>query len=343
MQLSSAAQVWREFKGSSQSHVTKRLARGHIHQTYVIESEGRSIAILQKLNRHVFPDPESLIANANLIEPYLRSSLGDLIALRIHARSGHPCYIDAEGEYWRSYHYVGKSRNLNSPESEAQCYSAGQAFGRFQASLRDLGENDLRICIEGFQDFAVVSRGFVSAIQSDVRGRLAGSRQVARSLDALKEQAPPLSGPSGVVHGDGKFNNLLIDQSEDRVVAVLDLDTVMWHRRALDFGDLVRAGAVKGAEHDEQAELDLGRVRAFAAGFRAGAGDLVPETDKLVDALLHVTCMLSLRFYTDHLNGDEYFGVEAPGDNLLRAKGQSALFAQLLRRRDELHGAIDSE
>ena len=69
----------------------------------------------------------------------------------------------------------------------------------------------------------------------------------------------------------------------------------------------------------------------------------MPETDELVDALLHVTCMLSLRFYTDHLNGDEYFGVEAPGDNLLRAKGQSALFAQLLRRRDELHGAIDSE
>ena len=343
MQVSSAAQVWREFKGSSQAHVAKRLARGHIHQTYVIESEGRSIAILQKMNRRVFPDPESLIANANLIEPYLKSSLGDLIASRIHARSGRPCYIDAEGEYWRAFGYVGKSRNLDSPESESQCYSAAQAFGRFQAALRDLGNNDLRICIEGFQDFVRVSRNFASAIQSDVRGRLAGSAHVANSLDALKDQAPALSGPSGVVHGDGKFNNLLIDQREDRVVAVLDLDTVMWHRRALDFGDLVRAGAVKGAEHDEQAELDLGRVRAFAAGFRAGAGDLVPNTNQLLDALLHVTCMLSLRFYTDHLNGDEYFGVQAPGDNLARAKGQSALFAQLLRRRDELQDAIDSE
>ena len=343
MQASSPAQAWREFNGSSQSHVTKRLARGHIHQTYVIEFDGRSIAILQRLNQHVFRDPEALIANANLIEPYLKSSLGDLIAPRIHARSGHPCYIDPEGEYWRAFEYVGRSRNLNSPESESQCFFAGQAFGRFQAALRDLGGKDLRICIEGFQDFGVVSRSFSSAIQSDLHGRLTGSGLVANRLDALKDQAPPLSGPSGVVHGDGKFNNLLIDQSEDRVVAVLDLDTVMWHRRALDFGDLVRAGAVRGAEHDEQADLDLGRVRAFAAGFRAGAEDLVPEADQLADALLHVTCMLSLRFYTDHLNGDQYFAVEAPGDNLARAKGQSALFAQLLRRRDELRGAIDSE
>ncbi len=343
MQTSSAAQVWREFMGSGQAHVTKRLARGHIHQTYVIESEGRSIAILQRLNRHVFPDPEGLIANADRIEPYLKASLGDLIAPRIQARSGRPCYIDAQGEYWRAFEYVARSRNLNSPKSESQCYSAGQAFGLFQTALRSLGENDVRICIDGFQDFAVVSRRFVSAIQSDVRGRLADSRHIASRLDALQDQAPPLSGPSGVVHGDGKFNNLLIDQSEDRVVAVLDLDTVMWHRRALDFGDLVRAGAVRGAEQDEQAELDLGRVRAFAAGFRAGAGDLLPKTGQLVDALLHVTCMLSLRFYTDHLNGDEYFRVQAPGDNLQRAKGQSALFRQLLRRRDELRDAIDSE
>ena len=339
MQTSSAKDVWLEFKGSRRAHQIQRLSLGHIHQTYVIESKGRSFAILQRMNRQVFRDPEALISNANLIEPHLQASLAGLIAPRIHTRTGHPCCIDAQGDYWRAYLYVGHSRSLNTPESESQCYSAGKAFGRFQAALRNLRADDLRPCIEGFQDFGVVSRDFESSIHSDVRGRLVDSRHFANRLDSLKDQAPPLCGPFGVVHGDGKFNNLLFAQDEDRVVAVLDLDTVMWHRRALDFGDLVRAGAVRGAEHDEQAELDLGRVRAFAAGFRAGMGDLVLETGQLVGAIMHVTCMLALRFYTDHLNGDQYFRVETPTDNLARAKGQCALFEQLLRRRDELHEA----
>lgn len=343
MQASSAAEVWLKFKGGSQAHTARKQLRGHIHQTYEIHSAGRPIAILQRLNRKVFAHPEFLIANANLVEPHLKASLSDLIAPRLLTRTGGHCHIDADGAYWRAFEYVGHSRNLNSPESESQCYSAGRAFGRFQRSLQDLGENDLQVCIQGFQDFGVVSRDFVAAIQSDGRGRLADSRGIANSLGALKRQAPPLSGAFGVVHGDGKFNNLLFDQHEDRVVALLDLDTVMWHRRALDFGDLVRAGAVRGAEHDEQAELDLDRVRAFAAGFRAGAADLSPETGQLMDALLHVTCMLALRFYADYLNGDAYFRVEAPADNLARAKGQRALFVQLLKRRDEIHRAIDRE
>lgn len=341
LHASSAAAVWQEFEGGRETHQVKRLTRGHIHQTYLIESEGSPLAVLQRLNRHVFREPEALIANADLLERHLDASLGDLIARRVHSRSGDAYCIDAQGEYWRAYVYVGQSRNLDAPESESQCYAAGRAFGRFQAALRALRRDDLRICIEGFQDFQIVSRGFASAMCADLRGRLGDSRHLAIRLDALKDQVPPLSGPSGVVHGDGKFNNLLFDQREDRVVAVLDLDTVMWHRRALDYGDLVRAGAVMGDEQDEQAELVIARVQAFAAGFRAGAGDLAPETGQLVDALLHVTCMLSLRFYADHLNGDEYFTVRAPGDNLARAKGQCALLTQLLRRRDEIYGAIE--
>ncbi len=340
MQTLSAAQVWREFEGSSEAHRTKSLPRGHIHQTYVIESEGSSHAILQRLNKQVFRDPETLIANAGRIEPHLKTS--HLMAPRIFTRSGHPCHVDSQGEYWRAFQYVRPSRSLTLPESEAQCYSAGQAFGQFQSALRDLRAQDLRICIEGFQDFGVVSRGFASAIESDACDRVSHSRRFADRLAALKDQAPSLSGPSGVVHGDGKFNNLLFHQDTDRVIALLDLDTVMWHRRALDFGDLVRAGAVRGGEQDEQAELELTWVRAFATGFRVGAGDLVPESGQLMDALLHVTCMLSLRFYADHLNGDEYFRVETPGENLARAKGQCALLEQLLSRRTEVQRAIEA-
>jgi len=39
--------------------------------------------------------------------------------------------------------------------------------------------------------------------------------------------------------------------------------------------------------------------------------------------------MQALRFLTDHLNGDIYYRVDHPGQNLERASNQSALLMQL--------------
>ena len=328
--------VWEAFAGSGESHRLRRFTRGHIHETYLVEEGGVPFAILQKINRSVFERPEALIANAELIEPFVREQ----IAARMVTRDGRPCHVDAEGGYWRAYEYLGSSRNLDLPESVAQCFAAGKAFGDFQAALRDIAPERLQTSIKGFQDLRVAAGNFDLAVERDVQGRLGNSRQLANELRSQKGQAPPLSGPSGVVHGDCKFNNLLFDAAEDRVLAVLDLDTVMWHRRALDVGDLVRASAVLGREDDVNAELDLERVSAFAAGFQAGAGSLTPDTQALLDAILHVTLMLTLRFYADHLEGDVYFQVGEPGDNLRRAEGQWALFKQSVRRQGEILKAL---
>ena len=333
---SDASHAWHAFEGSAESHRLTRLERGHIHETFVVESGDGPVAILQKVSRRVFKEPSALIANAGLIEPFVR----ERVAARIFARDGSPCVIDATRSYWRAFEYLGPNRNMDLPESATQCFAAGEAFGGFQAALEDLSANQLQVTIEGFQNFEVVVKRFDLALSSDACGRLASSQDLANTLLAQKGQAPALSGPFGVVHGDCKFNNLLFDATGTRVIAVLDLDTVMWHRRALDFGDLVRAGAVLGGEDDINAEVDLERVSAFAAGFRAGIGALVPDSRALLDALLHVTFMLALRFYTDHLNGDVYFQVEATGDNLRRAQGQWALARQLTRRRMDLLRAL---
>ncbi|MCY4277258.1 MAG: phosphotransferase [Gammaproteobacteria bacterium] len=312
------------------------MRRGHIHDTFLVESQDMPIAVMQRVNRTVFRDPQALITNAEAVEPFVR----DRVAARIPARAGKACVIDEAGDYWRAFAHLGPSLNLDLPQSTAQCFAAGEAFGGFQAALANLSPEQLCICIDGFQDFAVAASRFELAIKSDACGRLSSSVDFADALVTRKGQAPMLSGPFGIVHGDCKFNNVQFDASGERVIAVLDLDTVMWHRRALDFGDLVRAGAVLGAEDDTEAEIDLARVSAFAAGFRTGAGALAPERQALFDALLHVTLMLTLRFYGDHLNGDVYFQVEAPGDNLRRACGQWALFEQAACRRKEVLRAL---
>lgn len=334
--------AWMAFQGSRDGDLVARLPLGHIHHTYLVSSGTEPVAILQKLNKDVFREPEALIANANLIEPHLTTNIGSLVATRIYTREQGPCLIDPLGDYWRAFEYFQRSRNLESPECESQCFSAGEAIGLFQRALVGVRKEALMPCIEGFQDLRAVERGFTRAWRTDTLGRAKESQPIARSIASLRKKVPPLSGAMGVVHGDGKFNNLLFDETEDKVVAILDLDTVMWHRRALDFGDLARAGSVLGSEEDCDAELHIGRVRAFAEGFRHAVGDLVPGTHSLADALLHVTYMLALRFYTDHLNGDLYFQIRESGDNLRRARGQFALFEQCLRRENEIRAAVAS-
>ena len=59
-----------------------------------------------------------------------------------------------------------------------------------------------------------------------------------------------------VTHNDTKPNNVLVDEANDRVVGVLDLDTIMSGSILYDFGDSIRYGANTGAED----EIDLSKI-----------------------------------------------------------------------------------
>ena len=50
----------------------------------------------------------------------------------------------------------------------------------------------------------------------------------------------------------------------------------------------------------------------------------------------HMALMNALRFATDHLEGDVYFRLFEPGQNLARARNQLALASAMLRAADEL-------
>jgi Ser/Thr protein kinase RdoA (MazF antagonist) len=118
-------------------------------------------------------------------------------------------------------------------------------------------------------------------------------------------------------------NNLLFEPHRSRVVAVIDLDTVMRGHWAWDFGDLARSAAAgpKG--------LSVPRYRAVVSGFLRGA-EVTADVEALVLAPRYVTVMLAARFLTDHLQGDRYFKVAARGDNLRRAGEQLRLLRTMV-------------
>ncbi len=137
-----------------------------------------------------------------------------------------------------------------------------------------------------------------------------------------------------MTHNDTKLNNVLLEPETFRPVCVIDLDTVMPGLSLYDFGDSIRAGASTAAED----ETDLGKVscdlqlfEAYTRGFLSQCGDRLTarERELLPFAARMMTLECGIRFLTDYLEGDTYFRIHRPGQNLDRCRTQFKLVADM--------------
>lgn len=150
--------------------------------------------------------------------------------------------------------------------------------------------------------------------------------------------------PERVVHGDPKLDNLLFDAEGRRALAMIDLDTVQPGLTLHDIGDCLRSCCNRRGEFTSEShvafDLDVCRplLRAYADQTREL---LVPaELALLFDAIRLIPFELGLRFLTDHLQGNRWFRVSAPGQNLAKARVQFALVTDIERKEGEIRAII---
>ena len=145
---------------------------------------------------------------------------------------------------------------------------------------------------------------------------------------ALFENVYPI--PRGVSYN----SYVLLDEKTGLARSVLDLDTVMPGLSAYDFGDAVRFGASSAAED----ETDLSKVflrldlyRAFLEGYLDACGHALTENEISVLPLgaKIITIELGMRFLKDYLDGDVYFKIDRPAQNLDRCRAQLRLAADM--------------
>lgn len=321
---------------------------GHINDTYLVDAmnkTGRDQYIFQRINRFVFRDPERLMANFEKITRHIRAKLehakgcdperGTLNLL--YARSGQCFYLSPEGDYWRAYRFVGEAHIINVATRPEQATEAGRAFGFFQKLLSDLEASSLHETIPFFHHTPRRFSRFKEVLSGDTCRRAAEARDaVAFALErepmttvitaALADGRLPLR----ITHNDTKINNILFDNRTGKAVCVIDLDTTMPGSSLYDFGDMVRT-TTSFAPEDERdlakVELEMDMFQALADGYLAEAGDFLTEEEigLLVFSGRLVTFTIGLRFLTDFLEGDAYFRVHRPGQNLDRARAQFGL------------------
>jgi hypothetical protein len=125
---------------------------------------------------------------------------------------------------------------------------------------------------------------------------------------------------------------------------VLDLDTVMPGLSLYDFGDSIRFGAATAAEDEKDLSkmtLDLHLFEVYTKGYLEAATAL---TDREVELLplgaFVITLELATRFMKDYLDGDLYFKTAYPAHNLVRARSQMKLAADMQAKFDEMNRIV---
>lgn len=339
---------------------------GHINQTYFVTHQDydrkKRTYVMQCMNRNVFPHLEELMENVIRVSEHMHARCNacpDADSVRsylhfIRTRSGANSLDSATLGFWRMYRFIDKATGKMLTTTEHEAYSAGEAFGKFQALLADIPAPRLHETIKNFHDTRRRYDVFEEAVAKDAVGRLEHCLDVVEGLRALKEAALVVQVaaeqgkiPERVVHNDAKLSNVLLDADDGHAVCVIDLDTCMPGLCHHDFGDLMRSICSSTDEDTDKPEETVVRHDMFTAlhaGYLAGAAGMLTDAEKdlLPESGIVLTLEVAVRFLSDYLSGDVYFGIKYPEHNLVRARAQLVLARKLIEALPELH-AIASE
>ncbi len=334
---------------------------GLIHETFLLETSGNGSPgkyILQRMNTQVFRKPEAVQDNLRRILDHLKRERkdrtpDDTVDLElINARDGNNYMTDALGNYWRCFRYIEGSYVLENVGNPDQAYEGARLFGHFAARLRNYNPRRLHITIPDFLNIETRLRQLMIARLADPLGRLKQAsgelgvilRHRMISRDYIRIQ---YALPERVTHNDTRISNILFNRETGKGLSITDLDTVMTGTLLTDFGDMVRTFTAEGGEEEKKPERircnpDL--FRGVFDGFMTGAGGIIAEVEKanLLKGAKLMAYMQAVRFLTDFLNGDVYYKVTYPDQNLDRTKNQLKLLDSLLEQENRFQGIIDN-
>ncbi len=332
---------------------------GHINDTYlsVFNQAGTVVRYIhQRINNHVFKEPEKLMQNIDRVTGFLTEQSrgrGDKDESRKHltllkGADGGSFVRDRDGGYWRTYLFIEGARTVEVLDGPALAETAARCFGRFQADLAAYSGPRLFETIKDFHNTPKRYERFLDVLKKDVLGRAASVKEEIAFAESMHERCSILENLKGrgvlcehITHNDCKLNNVMIDNETDEGLCVIDLDTVMPGIPHYDFGDMVRTftGRMDEDEQDlSKIQVHMDIFRALGRGYLAAAGDFLSkkEVEYLSEGGEIITFTIGLRFLTDFLEGDVYFKTHKPNHNRDRCRAQFALVRSIQEHLDQM-------
>lgn len=335
---------------------------GHINDTYLLryKKEDEVVkVIIQKMNTDIFKKPDEVMENILNVTSFLRKQIimnngnPDRETMTVYlTKNKKPYYEDKDGKCWRAFRFIEGATSYDEVKCDDDFYESGYSFGRFQYLLDKYPAQTLYETIPDFHNTKDRFQKFLTAVKEDVCDRakdvqdeitfVLNHEDVANVLgDMLENNEIPLR----VTHNDTKLNNIMIDDITHKGICVIDLDTVMPGLSVNDFGDLIRFGASTGAEDEKdlsKVECDLHLFEVCAKGYIEGCnGSLtLNEIKALPIGAKVMTFECGMRFLTDYLQGDTYFRIHYPGQNLDRCRTQFKLVSDYEKKWNKMNEIV---
>jgi Ser/Thr protein kinase RdoA (MazF antagonist) len=335
-------------------YVATPFGGGLINRTWKISCAQTPCYILQEINTTVFKQPGDIAANIHNLGDYLQQHApGYLFAGTLRTQSGKDLYIDKDNRYFRLFKFIPRSHSIDVVQTPEEAFEAARQFAQFTRLLSGFDCSRLKITIPHFHDLSLRYRQFMEALAT---GNTRRKLEAAELIDVLKAQEhlvqtyEAIKKDPGfctrVIHHDTKISNVLFDD-HDKGLCVIDLDTVMPGYFISDVGDMLRTYLSPASEEVKEMDAISVREEIFTAIARGYLGELTNEltaTEKkhFVYSGKYMIYMQALRFLTDHLNDDKYYGARYEGHNFMRAQNQAVLLQKFTDREQSFNHIIST-
>ncbi len=345
------------------------IGSGNVNDTYRVilrTTFSEEQYILQRINKVVFKDPPSVMANMKAVTDHAHRRIEEeadeadriwQLPRVISSIDGNDYVQDKDGNYWRALSMIASASNYEKVSQPEHAAEAGRVLGHFQRIISDFPIDQLADTLPGFH----IAPGYLANYDRNLdstgaKGRLEASSEARRLakfvenrrdfvnvLESAVERGELTPRP---IHGDPKITNVMIDKFTGKGTSIVDLDTVKPGLIHYDFGDVVRSSCNPAGEETTDLStvlLDLDLFEALVRGYMSEARDFLTEADKkyLYDSIRLITFELGLRFFADYLAGDVYFKVNHEGQNLNRARVQFALCESIEAREGKMRAILE--
>jgi Ser/Thr protein kinase RdoA (MazF antagonist) len=332
-----------EAYGLSEDQCTIRpFGTGLINHTWKV-SNGPDAYILQRINDAVFRQPHLIAENMDALAQYLRIHHPEyLFVTPVNTIDGRNLVGSSDG-YFRLAPFIAGSHTYDVVAATEQAYQAARQFGKFTRLLSGFPIDSLHLTLPDFHNLSLRYHQFEEALEKGDRTRITAAGHLIDTIGSFKDILYTfediLQNPGfrmRVTHHDTKISNVLFDEG-DTGLCVIDLDTVMPGYFISDLGDMMRTYLSPVSEEEKDMDRIVIREEYFRAIVRGYLSEMkdelsAAEMDHIVYAGKFMIYMQALRFLTDHLNNDRYYGARYEGHNYVRAVNQVTLLQRLTEK-----------
>lgn len=313
---------------------------GLINSTWKIAKDD-SFYILQRINHNIFKQPQYIADNIRNVTSYLHQHFpGYLFVAPVTTLSGEDMVIAGNQDYYRLFPFVQRSHTIDVVTTPQQAYEAAKQFGAFAKKLSGFDVSELAITLPDFHNLTLRYQQLELALKNGNHERLNIAKAVIDQVQHFKFIADEFEKIKKdpefkirVMHHDTKISNVLFDENY-KGLCVIDPDTIMPGYFISDVGDMLRTYLSPANEEEKdfsKIEIRKDYLEAIKNGYLEEMGDELTgkEKEAFIYAGKFMIYMQAIRFLTDFLNNDVYYGEKYPDHNLVRAQNQMVLLEKL--------------